>query len=112
MARALGTEAMRRELAKLRDSKRAERRVMVVPAMASSMEEWEAEAIEQQRALLDWTRDEHSGAEVREPDPEPMTADQERVFNQQMHASRRQEGSMSGEQRAARAYAKAIGIYR
>lgn len=96
---------LERQLAELQGSQSAVTGgVMIVPRMATP-EEWEAEAQPQQRALMEWSMVTHGGAEVRKPAPEPMTAQQERAFEHQVHASRNL--GLTEEKKAERAYAKA-----
>jgi hypothetical protein len=59
---------------------------------------------------MKWSSENHSGAEDSEPAPAPMDAEQERAFEHDMHASRHL--GLTEEQKAAKAYAKAMGIYR
>lgn len=106
----LRVDSIRRELAELRGSKRAAKGgVMLVPRMLTP-DEYEAEAVEHQTALMSWSMEAHSGADIRDSLPEPMTADQERTFHQQLHASRH--SGKSFDERAAGAYRKATGAIR
>lgn len=106
------TDSMYRQLAELRGSLAAPKGgVMQVPRRLS-IEEWEAQAEPHQRDLMEWSMTTHGGAHVREPAPEAMTADQERAFLQDVETTKRQRKPMTEEQRAAYAYAKAIGLYR
>ena len=84
---------------------------MIVPRMAESIGEWEAHSIPQQERLLRKVRDEPHDVLTLEP-PEEMTAEQERVFHQQVEAMRRQGKPATEVQRVAQAYAKAMERYR
>lgn len=101
---------MERQLAELRGSNGASKGgILRVPRMATP-DEWQAEAQPQQRALMEWSMETHGGVQIRQPAPEPMTAQQEHDYQHYLHNSRNL--GLTPEQRAERAYAKAKGLVR
>ena len=105
MARLRVTAGQKKQLADARGAQGIARRggVMVIPRMADP-DEWEREATEAQARLIAEARDD---PRFIAPEPAPvMTAPQEREYQHQYKASRHL--GLTDEQRAARAYEKAL----
>ena len=107
------TATMKKRLAQEHDAKGNKRRggIMLVPRMLTP-DEWEQLAVPMQQRLTADVREFVDGPQAQEPAPPPLDAAQEHAYRVHMETMKRQRLPLTEEQRAARAYARAIGLYR